>query len=92
MASHKIINLRNEEGGLFLDSSGPADGVWAGFQVVEDAIISAIEMPDFENSDLLLGVVLPQGYISLGYISSITLSDGKIQLFNYISTNRLIKD
>ena len=84
-----ISNLRGEQGGVFVnDTTAMTDGSWACLQVIEDAAIASIVMPGFTDSDDLVGVTLPQGYILYGPITDITLSGGTIQLFNFINPNK----
>ena len=74
---------RGENGSLFIDGTTTKTGSWYNVMVLEDTIISAIEMPDFENSDALIGITLLQGFTLFGRVTSITLTSGVVQMIKH---------
>lgn len=91
-----LHNGRGEQGGeVIADTAAhtPADGAsfWAAGVVMADAVLSAVTMPGFDNSDNLLGLTLFAGTVLYGRVDSITLASGVIQMFNYVDPNRIRK-
>ncbi len=87
-------NLRGEQGGAFINSTDvtiPDTGAsyWAAFMVIEDAVLSAVTLPGFTNSDVIIGPTLFAGQIFYGRIDSITLASGSVQMFNYTDPNKV---
>ena len=79
-----IPNYKGEFGGSFIDDTTKTDGNFLAFRVIADAVVSAIVMPDFENTDALVGADLPTGTEVLGGFSTITLTSGTVQVFKAI--------
>ena len=79
-----IMNLRGEQGGRFInDTTAYTSQTWSCLQVIEDAVIASLTMPKFDDSDDVVAVTLPQGFILYGWISALTLTSGTVQMFNY---------
>jgi hypothetical protein len=84
-----ILNLRGEQGGQFIDNTAEhTQDSWAAMVILEDATIVSITMPTFANNLALSGQTLTAGTIIYGMITSIQLTSGIVQMFNYLTDAR----
>lgn len=87
-------NLRGEQGGVFIDGTDATTPVtgssdWIGAIAITDTVIAAITMPDYTNSDALVGETIFAGTPIYGRISDITLTSGTMQMFNAIDPSKV---
>lgn len=66
------------EGGVVIDDTTATTGDFGAIQVINDAVISAITMPDFTNSSGLTTITLTAGTVLYGRVTSITLTSGVV--------------
>jgi len=63
-------------GGEVIDDTAAHTGSFGAVQVINDAIIGAITMPNVTNSDGYTGTVLSAGTVIYGDVTAITLTSG----------------
>jgi hypothetical protein len=77
-----VKNLSGEQG-TEGRGAGTYTGQWRCFQVIDDAVVSGLDMPkEYGDISVYEGVSYAQGYVFWGLIHGITVDSGVIQLFN----------
>ena len=69
-------------GNEVIDDAAPHTGVWGAIQVINNAVIASITMPNNTNSDGYTAITLPAGLVIYGDVSAITLTSGVIAAHN----------
>ena len=73
---------QGRNGSEVIDDTTPHDGVWGGFLVLNDAVISSITEDNCTNPEGQESITIGAGLYVPGQINSITLTSGVVKMYN----------
>lgn len=73
----------SHDGGVVIDDTTERTGNFGDIQVMNDAVIASITLPQYTNSAGLEGITLSEGTQIVGLCTAITLTSGVVIAHNY---------
>lgn len=73
----------SHQGGVVIDDTTATTGQFGAIQVINDAVFSAITMPEYTNATDLTTLTLTAGTVIYGRCTAFTLTSGVVVAHNY---------
>ena len=73
----------SHQGGVVVNDTTATTGTFGAIQVINDAVFSALTMPEYTNASDLTTITIAAGQVIYGRCTAFTLTSGVVVAHNY---------